>query len=146
MKKNEMEMMMSMMAMFMEMNNSNGNKGKGGNVEKKPRGAMAIYKLESEFDENLYHEIAKEFGCLFTSKNGKKFVGATYENGVEKYTRKENIARIYKEMDARNGKTVPQSDNKPMKFDTKGKKFEEMTYEEQMNFIADCAKGMGWYK
>lgn len=121
MKKNEMEMMMSMMAMFMEMNNSNGNKGKGGNVEKKPRGAMAIYKLESEFDEKLYHEIAEEYGCLFTSKNGKKFVGATYENGVEKYTRKENIARIYKEMDARNGKAEPKSEEKPSKLEDMSK-------------------------
>ena len=118
MKKQEMEMMFKMFSMMME--NENG-KDKGGNVEKKPRGAMAIYELQSEFDRDLYNEIAEEFGCMFTSKNGKKFVGATYENGVEVYSRKENVARIYREMDRRNGKAEPKTENKPSKLEDMSK-------------------------
>lgn len=114
MKKAEMEMMMKMMAMMM-------GEGEKKTTIKKPRGAMALYQLKSEFKEELYHEIAEEFGCLYTSKNGKKFVGATYENGVEKYTRKENIARIYKEMDARSGKAEPKTEEKVGKLEDMSK-------------------------
>lgn len=111
MKKNEMEMMFKMFSMMME--NENGNSKGKGKADKKPRGAMAIYKLQSEYDEKLYYEIAEEFGCLYITKDGKKFVGSTYENGKEVYTRAENGARIYREMDARaeaEGKLKPKAE------------------------------------
>lgn len=130
MKKAEMEMMMKMMSMMM------GIEEEKKATTKKPRGAMAIYELKSEFDREVFEEIAEEMGVLFTSKNGKKFVGATYENGVEVASRRENVAKVYREMDARaeaEGKIKPKSEDKPSKL-------EDMSKEELIAMIKALTK------
>lgn len=130
MKKAEMEMMMKMMSMMM------GIEEEKKSTTKKPRGAMAIYEIKSEFDREVFEEIAEEMGVLFTSKNGKKFVGATYENGVEVASRRENVAKVYREMDARaeaEGKIKPKSEDKPSKL-------EDMSKEELIAMIKALTK------